>query len=319
MLTANLNKKHLLHEFKDYVFITLGLMIYSVAFTCFILPYQITGGGVTGLCSIIYYATGFEVQYSYLIINAMLLIAAIKILGFRFCMKTVYAVLMLTFLLGAVQELIKNDQGQLPCILGKDNIFMACVIGSCMDGLSLAIVFLNNGSTGGTDIIAAIINKYRDVTLGRILLYCDVVIISSSFIVFHDYQKIVFGFSNLIIANLMLDYVMNSAQMSVQFLVFSEKFREIAKEVNEQLNRGVTVLHGEGFYTGNAREVLVILAKKRESAAIFRIIKELDPNAFVSQSKVVGVFGEGFDRIKVKVKKPNMQERLKAEGKLPEE
>jgi uncharacterized membrane-anchored protein YitT (DUF2179 family) len=289
-------------EVRDYFFITLGLGIYSIAFTCFILPYQITGGGVTGLCSIIYYAAGIPVQYPYLIINVLLLIAAIKVLGLKFCIKTIYAVLMLTVLLSLVQELVKNDQGQLPCVLGKDNVFMACVVGSCLDGFSLALVFLNNGSTGGTDIVAAIVNKYRDVTMGRMLMYCDFIIISSSYFVFHDWQKIVFGYSNLVIANIMLDYVMNSAQQSVQFFIFSEKYREIANEVNQQLNRGVTVLHGEGWYTGNAREVLVILAKKRESNSIFRIIKQLDPNAFVSQSKVVGVFGEGFDRIKVKVK-----------------
>ena len=177
---------------------------------------------------------------------------------------------------------------------------MACVLGACLEGLGLAIVFLNNGSTGGTAIIAAIVNKYRDITLGRMLMYCDIFIVSSCYFVFYDLQKVVFGFSTLIISMLMLDYFMNSARRSVQFLIFSDKYNEIATAINTQLERGVTVLHGEGFYSKEPRRVLVVLAKRRESIEIFRLINRIDPNAFVSQSNVVGVYGEGFDHIKIK-------------------
>ncbi|MBO5182287.1 MAG: YitT family protein [Paraprevotella sp.] len=292
-------KFNLWQETKDYLFIFLGLLCYSIGFTCFMLPYQITTGGLAGVASIIFYATKIPVQYSYLTLNGILLIAAIKILGFRFCLKTIIAVLTLTFLLGFMQELVQDSEGNLPRVLGNET-FMACVIGGCLEGIGLAIVFLNNGSTGGTDIIAAIVNKYRDVTMGRMLMYCDIIIVSSCYIVFHDWQKVVMGFSTLIISNLMLDYVMNSARQSVQFLIFSNKYNEIAEVISKEVGRGITVLDGAGWYSKEPRKVLVILAKRRESVYIFRLINQIDPKAFVSQSNVVGVYGEGFDKIKVK-------------------
>ncbi len=292
-------KLNVWQETKDYIFISFGLILYAIGFTCFMLPYQITTGGVSGISAIIYYSTGFPVQYSYLLINSLLLVVAIKMLGLRFFAKTIVGILGATFLMGFIQELITDEQGNLPRILG-DQTFMACVIGGCLEGAGLAVVFLNNGSTGGTDIIAAVVNKYRDVTIGRMMMYMDFLIVSSCYFVFHDWQKVVVGFSTLIISMVMLDYVMNSARQSVQFLIFSNKYDEIAQAISSQLDRGVTVLHGEGWYSKEARKVLVILAKRRESVYIFRLINQIDPRAFVSQSNVVGVYGEGFDKIKVK-------------------
>ena len=293
------SRKYIWQESKDYLGLLLGITIYAVGFTCFVLPYQITTGGLSGIAALIFYATGFPVQYTYLLVNCVLIIAAIKELGFRFCIKTIVGIAALTFMLGFLQEVIKDDQGQLPCILG-DQAFMACVLGGCMQGIGLAIIFLNNGSTGGTDIIAAIVNKYKDITLGRMLMYCDIIIVSSCYFVFHDLQKVVFGFAILIISMLMLDYFMNSARQSVQFLIFSKKYEEIAEAINTKMDRGVTVLDGEGWYSKQPCKVLVVLAKRREAVNIFRLINQIDSNAFVSQSNVVGVYGEGFDKIKVK-------------------
>lgn len=295
----NYPKTQVWQEIKDYMGIILGLTIYAVGFTLFMLPYQITTGGLAGIAAIIFYATGFPVQYTYISVNAILLIAAIKVLGFRFCIKTIVGIVCLTLLLGVLQELIKDENGNLIQIIG-DQTFMACVLGAFCEGIGLAIVFLNNGSTGGTDIIAAIVNKYRDITLGRMLMYCDIIIVSSCYFVFYDAQKVVFGFATLFISMYMLDYFMNSARQSVQFLIFSNKYDEIAEAINVNLDRGVTVLHGEGWYSKEPRRVLVVLAKRREGIEIFRLINRIDPNAFVSQSNVVGVYGEGFDRIKVK-------------------
>ena len=162
------NKQRIWRETKDYAGIILGLILYAIGYTCFMLPYQITTGGLAGISAIIFYASGIPVQYSYLSINAILLVVAVKELGFRFCMKTIIGILMLSFFMGAFQELIMDEQGKLPQILG-DQAFMACVLGACLEGFGLAIVFLNNGSTGGTDIIAAIVNKYRDIALDACL------------------------------------------------------------------------------------------------------------------------------------------------------
>ncbi len=292
-------KNELWQESKDYLGILFGLTLYAIGFTAFILPYQITTGGLSGVAAIIFYATGFRVQYTYFMVNVVLLIAAIKVLGFRFCIKTIFGIVALTFELGFFQEILADENGQLPKILG-DQTFMACVLGGCTEGIGLAIVFLSNGSTGGTDIIASIINKYRDITLGRVMMFCDIAIVSSSYLVFHETQKIVFGFCVLIISMVSLDYYMNSMRQSVQFLIISNKYADIAEAITHQLDRGVTVLHGEGWYSKEPRQVLVVLAKRRESVEIFRLIKRIDSNAFVSQSNVVGVYGEGFDHIKVK-------------------
>lgn len=312
-----------LQNFRDYLIITFGLLCYAIGFSCFQLPYEITTGALAGAGAVIFYATGFPVQYTYLGVNLLLLIAAIKILGWKFCVKTVYAVFMLTFLLGFTQEILRyvaethpgefvlSPQG-LPQIV-KNGMFMSCILGASLEGIGIGLVFLNNGSTGGTDIIAAIINKYKDVTLGQMMMLCDVIIITSSLLLpTGNIERLLYGYCTLIITNLLLDYVVDRGRQSVQFLIFSLKYDEIAAEINK-MHRGVTVLNGQGWYTKHERKVLVVLAKKRESTTIFRIIQNIDPSAFVSQSKVIGVFGDGFDKIKVKADKRDK----KATGTAP--
>lgn len=301
-------RKYFSSEIGDYVYISLALIIYAVGVTFFILPYEIATGGVTGICSLIYYATGFEVQNSYLIINAFLLVLAIKILGWKFCLKTIYGVLLLTLYLWILQRLIESQYGSLENLrLVGDQTFMAVVIGALCEGIALGISFTRNGSTGGTDIIAAVVNKFRDVSLGQILMILDLVIISSSYFVFVDrigsvgaWQKIVFGVTVLVISGVTLDYVVNRNRQSVQFMIFSRNYRAIATKLNEK-GFGVTVLDGMGWYTKTERKVIVVLVKKRNSLNIQRYIKQIDPYAFVSLSYVQGVYGEGFDLMKAKI------------------
>ena len=302
-----LAKAGIMREVKDYAYITLGLISYSLGWAAFLLPYQITTGGTTGISAIIYYSTGFPIQWSYFIINAVLMTFAIRILGPRFSIKTTYAIFMLTFLLWLFQLLVNNyvevpdmtADGK-PLLLGPGQDFMACIIGAAMCGVGLGIVFNYNGSTGGTDIIAAIVNKYKDVTLGRMIMICDVFIISSCYFIFHDWRRVIFGFVTLFIIGVVLDWIINSARQSVQFFIFSKKYDEIADRIIKDADRGVTVLDGTGWYSKNNVKVLVVLAKKRQSLEIFRLVKRIDPNAFISQSSVIGVYGEGFDTLKVK-------------------
>ncbi|MBR5084784.1 MAG: YitT family protein [Prevotella sp.] len=317
-MSEYLNKKHLYSEAKDYFYITLGLLLLTIGWTFFLLPYEIVTGGVTGISALIFYATngnghGIPIMWSYFIINACLLFMALKILGWRFLMKTIYATVMLSIFLGIAQDLITRPDGTLIKLLG-DQDFMSLIIGCCFTGTSLAIVFLHNGSTGGTDIVAATVNKYRNVSLGTVLIFVDLLIIGSSFPMFilargfsvlDAAYKIVFGLCTMVIENFTLDYVMNSRRESVQFFIFSQKYQEIANAIGTEMEHGVTILDGHGWYTGQDMKVLCILARKRESVSIFRLIKSIDPNAFVSQSSVIGVYGEGFDEMKVKVKKNN--------------
>ena len=303
MMTVN--HKLILKEVQDYVFITLGLLLYSFGFTVFLMPYEIVTGGVTGISAIVFYATGFQIEYTYLLINIVLLAVGLHILGWKFLSKTIFAIFMLSFLLGLFQTLLpRNEAGEFVKILGEGQNFMSLILGCTMTGASLAIVFLNNGSTGGTDIIAASVNKFHNVSLGTVLAMLDFIIIGSCLLIpqfgtmLERAHMVVFGLCSMAIENYMLDLLMNRQRQSVQFMIFSNKWQEIANAISTNLDHGVTILDGHGWYTGRDRKVLCILAKKSESNLIFRIIKQIDPQAFVSQSAVIGVFGEGFERIK---------------------
>ncbi len=294
MIQNNLRSKLLMHELKDYMMIALGMILYGIGWTVFLLPNNITTGGVPGIASIIYFAIGLPVQYIYFSVNFLLLLLAIRILGWKFSIKTVFAVFTLTTFLSFMQRVTEG------ITLLHDQPFMACVLGASFCGSGIGIAFSSNGSTGGTDIIAAIINKYRDISLGRVMLICDLIIISSSYFALRDWEKVVYGYVTLYVCSFVLDQVVNSARQSVQFFIISDKYMEIGQHINEYPHRGVTVINASGFYSGKEQKMLFVLAKRRESSIIFRLIKEIDPHAFVSQSAVIGVYGEGFDKIKVK-------------------
>jgi len=286
---------------RDYLQMLVGTVIYTVGYTTFLLPYKIVSGGVTGISTVIYYLTGFPAGNTYLFINIALLLMAMRILGWRYLVRTIIVTLLISTFIGIMQahltEIAADGTPKLMHILGEQK-FMACVIGAFLEGLGLATIFLAGGSTGGTDIIASAINKYWNISLGRLLLMLDIVIIGGSYLIEHDIETMVVGYLAMFISLNFLDYVINSARQSVQFIIISEHYDEIAEEVNTKLERGVTVLAGEGFYSKEKRQVLLILAKKYESRSIFQLIKRIDPRAFVSMSNVEGVFGEGFDVIK---------------------
>ena len=316
--------KAVIYEIKDYFYITLGLLMCTFGFTVFLLPYEIVTGGIAGIGAIVFYATGFPVQYTFFIINALLIVGTIKILGWKFLTKTIYATFMLTFMLEMAQQVVMMPDGHFYKLLGEGNDFMSLVIGCMITGTALAVVFLNNGSTGGTDIVAAVLNEYHNITLGRARIVIDICIIGSCLFIpsFGDVrmrcQMVVFGICTMVIECLMLDYVMYWQRQSVQFLIFSKKYQEIAYAIAKQTDHTMTILDGHGWWTGKATKVICLLAKKNESGHIFRIVKTIDPNAFVSQSSVIGVYGEGFDSIKVKVKTdPNpLQQQNKEEKQL---
>ena len=309
-----MNKQFIIGEVKDYFNITLGLMLYPFGFTVFLLPYEIVTGGIAGIGAIVFYATKFPVQYTFFIINAVLILAALKILGWRFLMKTIYATFMLTFLLEVAQDIVVMPDGTFYKLLGDGNDFMSLVIGCMLTGTALAIVFLNNGSTGGTDIVAAVVNKYHNISLGKVLILVDLCIINSCLFIdtFGSFdvraQKVVFGLCTMFIECTMLDFVMNWQRQSVQFMIFSKHHNEIAEAIAKTTDHSLTILDGHGWYSGKEMKVICLLAKKNESPIIFRLIKTIDPTAFVSQSSVIGVYGEGFDQIKVRVKKKKEKE-----------
>lgn len=301
---AKINK-NVTNEIRDYVMITVAMVSYCIGWNIFLLPNNITTGGVPGVSSVLYWGTGIPVQTSYFVINAALLIAALKILGWRFCVKTIYAVIVLT----GLTTFARTNTSSMHLL--ADQPFMASIIGGifCGSGVGLGLAF--NGSTGGTDIIAAIVHKFRDISLGRVIMLCDIVTISSSYLVFHNFEQVLYGYVVLLVTAYCVDQVVNSMHRSVQFFIISDKYKEIASRIAVYPHRGATVIEAHGFYTGHEVKMLFIMAKRRESNIIFRIIYEIDPKAFVTQTNVKGVYGEGFDKFKVKT--PNRPQKINAQ------
>lgn len=282
---------------KDLLMITTGLVIYAIGFSCFILPYEMTSGGVSGIGALIFYVTGFPPSYTYFIINLVLLAFATKILGVKYTVKTLIATAMISILIGVGQSLATGPTGELYKVVGEQK-FMACVLGGLAEGIGLGLVFQAGGSTGGSDIIASIINKYKPISLGRAMLMVDIFIVSLNWFVLQDVETLVMSYSMMFIAINMIDYVVNGARQSVQFIIISEHYEQIATRINNEMDRGCTILEGHGWYSKQRRPVLLVMAKKFERKDIFNLIHKEDPKAFVSMSNVEGVFGEGFDPIK---------------------
>ncbi len=288
--------KLILKSTRMYTIIVFGLFLYALSWTAFLLPHKITGGGVSGIGALVFYATGIPMAYTYLIINAGLILMAIKMLGANFGIKTIIGVTAGAFLLGLMQTLIKE-----PVIADK---FLSSIIGGGLAGVGLGIIFTQGGSTGGTDIIAMIITKYRNISPGRIILACDVLIIGSSFFVLldmtivHRIETIVYGYVAMAVTAYAIDAVLSGSKQSVQIFIFSSKYAEIADRITHDLNRGVTLVEGKGWYTKEEQKVLITMVRKFEANDVYKIIKEIDPDAFTSTASVVGVFGRGFERIR---------------------
>lgn len=276
---------------KDYLTIVLGTFMYALAVTQFIMPHHFVMGGLTGVAVLLNYAFGLPVSVLVLVMNGVLLLVAFRVLGVEFLVKTVVGVALLSAFIG----MFENFQWQ-PIMM--DEPLMAGLIGAIVAGAGVGLIMSVNGSSGGTDIIVLIINKYRNLTPGRTMLFVDLVIVSSSFLIFRSVETIVFGIIIIAVMATSVDWVLNGIRQSVQFLIFSTHYEEIATQINLQLHRGCTVLDGVGWYSQKPQKVLLVMAKRTESNSIFRLVKQIDSNAFISQSNVVGVYGQGFDRMK---------------------
>jgi len=281
---------------RTYVVIAFGLLINSIAWTAFLLPHQISGSGVSGIGAIVFYATGIPMGYTYFAINVVLILIALKILGTGFGIKTIYGVvlsaIMLTVLLPFIPTAVVQEK------------FMSAIIGGMLCGTGLGIIFTQGGSTGGTDIIAMVVTKYRNISPGRVILLCDVFIISSSYIVLTNLESaqrietMVYGFVTMAIQAYTLDAILSGNRQSVQILIFSRHYERIADEITPTMRRGVTVIDGTGWYTKEPQKVIITLVRKQEASDLYRIIKSIDNKAFITVANVMGVYGKGFEELK---------------------
>ena len=309
--------KVILRTVKEYALLTLGILVYVLGWSVFLVPNNLIGGGVTGIASIVQYATNGKILigWTYFAINAALIIAALYVLGKGFGGKTIYAILIASLGLNLFQKVIPADIIQnLALANGK---LMCTIMGGIMAGVGIGMTMSQGGSTGGTDIIALIVNKYRNVSPGRMILSMDVVIILSSFFVpsftadgvqlpwTDKFTTVIYGFLLVSITSTVLDMYLSGSRQSVQLFILSSKYAEIADAITNDLHRGVTVLDGKGWYTKTNTEVLMVLTRKADLNVMLRYIKQIDPNAFLSVSSVTGVYGKGFETLKYKSKAKN--------------
>lgn len=297
---------------KEYALVTLGVVSYALGWTIFLLPNNLIGGGVSGFASIVYYATGLQMGITYLILNVLLLIIGTKILGTGFGGKTIYAIVMTAVMLSVMPKLIPTDfihefalsNGKLICT----------ILGGVVAGMGIGLSISQGGSTGGTDIVALLWCKFYPASPGRVILIIDVGIILSS-LMFPSYTEsgellpfaeklaiVVYGLIQVTVSGYAIDLYLSGSKQSVQAFIFTKKTKEMADAIAFDMKRGVTVLPAKGWYSKEDREVLMVVTRKTDLNLLLRYVKTIDPEAFLSVSSVMGVYGKGFDTIRIKSK-----------------
>ena len=314
---------------KEWALVTLGILIYVTGWALFLMPNNLVGGGVSGISSMIQYATDGAIQmgYSYFVLNAILIILAVVVIGMGFGAKTIYAIILASVGLRFLPDLIPTEIIQTLAL--QNGKLMSTLCGGLMAGIGIGMSISNGGSTGGTDIIALIYTKYRNVSPGKVILYIDFVIILSSLLIpsivpdldpatgkqlvgpdgqplthlmpfAEKVTTVIYGLILVTVNGRVIDSYLSGSQQSVQLFILSKHYAEIADSITHDLHRGVTVLDGKGWYTKEPAEVLMVITRKTDVNLFLRQIKAIDPNAFLSVSSVNGVYGRGFEAIKGK-------------------
>ena len=314
---------------KEWALVTLGILIYVTGWALFLMPNNLVGGGISGIASMVQYATGGTIQmgYTYFTLNAILIVAAVIVIGMGFGAKTIYAIILASLGLRFLPTLIPPEIIQTLAL--QNGKLMSTLCGGLMVGIGIGMSISNGGSTGGTDIIALIYTKYRNVSPGKVILYLDFIIILSSLLVpsvvpdldpetgrqligpdgqpvshlmpfAEKVTTVIYGLILVTVNSNVIDKYLSGSQQSVQLFILSKHFKEIADSITHDLHRGVTVLDGKGWYTQAPTEVLMVITRKTDLNLLLRYIKAIDPHAFLSVSSVNGVYGQGFDTIKGK-------------------
>ena len=300
--------KSILKLGKEYLLLTLGILIYVAGWTIFMIPNNLIGGGLTGVSSIIQYAVGIKMGYTYFVLNAILLVTAFVVIGANFGGKTIYAIILASVGLNVLQDLI--PAAIIETLSVQNGKLMSTIMGGILSGAGIGMSMSQGGSTGGTDIIALIVNKYRNISPGRIILWIDAVIILSSLAVpsytaegelvpfAEKITTVVYGLILSTVNGYVIDLYLSGSKQSVQLFIMSRKYEEIADAITKDIHRGVTVLPAVGWYTKKENHVLMVVTRKTDLNFLLKYIKTIDNDAFLSVSSVSGVYGNGFDAIK---------------------
>ena len=286
---------------KTYLILTIGVFLYAFSWIAFIIPKGIAGGGVTGISSIIYYATDglLPISLSYLVINVALITVGTIILGKGFGFKTIYCILCASLMFEVLPQF-----EWITTLSDIPDKFINAIIGGALSAFGIAAIFMQGGSTGGPDIIAIVLSKYRDSSPGKIFMYCDLINIGSILVLpGKGLQDVVYGYIVMVSFTYLLDQLLTGAKQSVQIIIFSSKYKEIGDMLITSMDRGVTALDSVGWYSQQEGKVLIVIARKQQLPQITASIKEVDHKAFISVSSVMGVYGEGFEKVKARLKK----------------
>ncbi len=279
-------------ELRSFLMITLGMFIYSIAALGFLVPHKIVGGGATGLSTIIYYLTdkAIPVGIGYGLINVLLVSIALKILGPKFGIKTVFAIVIGSAFLSIMQPLI-------PAAFVPDK-FMSSVIAGMLTGIGIALALAEGGSTGGTDIVAMIVTKYRNISPGKMIMYCDCLIIACSLVINFNIEGLMYGYVMMGVVSFTVDFVLTGKKQSAQLFIFTDKYDLVAERITAEVNHGVSVVDCRGWYSKQEKKMLIVVVRKSEATDVLRIAKQVDPDVFMTMNTVMGVFGKGFEEVK---------------------
>lgn len=306
-------KSSLTVTIREYLLVTVGVLSYALGWSLFLLPHNLVGGGVSGFASILFYATKIPMGLTYFVVNVILLIVGTKILGRGFGAKTIYAIVMTSVLLAVMPNILPQEivEG-----LSFDNSRLICTcLGGLIAGFGIGLSISQGGSTGGTDIVALVWCKFHSASPGRVILLIDIVIILSS-LLFPSYTAageklpltekllvVIYGLIQVTVSGYAVDFYLSGTKQSVQAFIFTKKSKEMADAIAFDMKRGVTVIPAKGWYTKQDRDILMVVTRKADLNLLLRYVKSIDQDAFLSISSVMGVYGKGFDTIKVKTKK----------------
>ncbi len=306
--------KSIFNEVKAYVIITIGLLLYVLGWDVFLLPNSMVGGGVTGISAVLLYAFNIPVSYSFFVINLVLLLIALKVLGKGFGAKTVYAIVVTSVFFDVVPGFLPDVFIQEIAI--SNGKLLCAIFGGVTSGLGIGVCFSQGGSTGGTDIVALMITKYKNISAGRIILIIDIFIIASSFLlpakeIFdaagnvigveslgERFATVLYGYILIGACSYTIDLFVSGTKQSLQLFIFSKKYAEIADAVISDIKRGVTVIDAQGWYTKHQSKIVLVVVRKTDINMVYKIVKSIDKDAFMSVGSVTGVYGNGFDEIK---------------------
>lgn len=299
-----ITRRGVLRAIKEYALITIGLLLYSFAWIGIVQPAKIVGGGVAGMSMLIYLVTGgtegggIPIEYSMIAINVILIVVASMIIGFNFSAKTIYAVIIMPLCMWLIPFLFPYN------VLGlAEDRLLSGILAGALIGAGVSISFMQGGSTGGTDIIAMIINKYRNVSYGRVIMTCDMIVIGLSYFIDNDISAVIYSFVVVGVTGYSVDAMLAGSRQSSQLMIMSNKYQEIADQIATQARRGVTLLDAEGYFSKKPTKVVMVITRKSETNVIYRIVKDVDPDAFITVGSVMGVYGLGFDKLRTKKKK----------------